>query len=92
MAGAQWLMVDLGSTRTITGVDLYWDAGAKVYYIQTSNDGVTWTNIYSTSSGASWGHASLANLKGSGRYVRMYGTQRATQWGYSLDEMQVWGY
>lgn len=91
-AGTQWLMVDLGTTRTITGVDLYWDAGAKVYSIQTSNDGVNWTNIYSTSNGASWGHTSLANLKGSGRYVRMYGTQRATQWGYSLDEMQVWGY
>jgi len=92
VAGAQWLMVDLGSTRTITGVDLYWDAGAKVYSIQTSNDGANWANIYSTSNGASWGHVSLANLKGSGRYVRMYGTQRATQWGYSLDEMQVWGY
>jgi Tol biopolymer transport system component len=91
-AGTQWLKVDLGSIRTITGVDLYWDAGAKVYSIQTSNDGVNWTSIYSTSKGAAWGHVSLANLKGSGRYVRMYGTQRATQWGYSLDEMQVWGY
>jgi hypothetical protein len=38
------------------------------------------------------GHVSLANLKGSGRYVRMYGTQRTAQWGHSLDEMQVWGY
>ena len=92
VAGTQWLMVDLGSTRTINGVDLYWDAGAKVYSIQTSNDGVNWTNIYSTSNGVAYGHVALANLKGSGRYVRMYGTQRATQWGYSLDEMQVWGY
>jgi len=92
VAGTQWLMVDLGSTRTINGVDLYWDAGAKVYSIQTSNDGVHWTNIYSTTNGAAWGHAVLSNLNGSGRYVRMLGTQRATQWGYSLDEMQVWGY
>ena len=91
-AGTQWLTVDLGSTRTINGVDLYWDAGAKVYSIQTSNDGVNWTNIYSTTNGAAWGHAVLSDLKGSGRYVRMYGTQRATEWGYSLDEMQVWGY
>ncbi|KHK57883.1 hypothetical protein PI87_05465 [Ralstonia sp. A12] len=92
VAGTQWLMVDLGSTRTINGVDLYWDAGAKVYSIQTSNDGVNWTNIYSTTNGVSYGHVALPNLKGSGRYVRMVGTQRATQWGYSLDEMQVWGY
>lgn len=91
-AGTQWLMVDLGTVRTINGVDLYWDAGAKTYAIQTSSDGVNWTSIYSTSNGIAYGHAVLSNLRGSGRYVRMYGTQRATQWGYSIDEMQVWGY
>lgn len=90
-AGTQWISVDLGAVHTITGIDLYWDAGAKTYAIQTSNDNVNWTPIYSTSNGVSWGHVNLPNLKGSGRYVRMYGTQRATQWGYSLDEMQVWG-
>ncbi len=90
-AGTQWLSVDLGAVKNITGVDLYWDAGAKTYAIQTSNDNTNWTTIYSTSSGVGSGHVSLANLKGSGRYVRMYGTQRATAWGYSLDEMQVWG-
>jgi hypothetical protein len=31
------------------------------------------------------------NVSGSGRYVRMYGTQRATQYGYSLWEFQVYG-
>ncbi|WP_197341388.1 discoidin domain-containing protein [Ralstonia solanacearum] len=91
-AGTQWLMVDLGTVRTINGVDLYWDAGAKTYAVQTSNDGVNWTNIYATSNGIAYGHAVLSNLHGSGRYVRMLGTQRATQWGYAIDEMQVWGY
>ncbi|MFC0693462.1 discoidin domain-containing protein [Paraburkholderia humisilvae] len=90
-AGTQWLMVDLGAVKSITAVDLYWDAGAAWYQIQTSNDNVNWTSIYSTTSGVGSGHVSLANLKGSGRYVRMYGTKRATAWGYSLDEMQVWG-
>jgi len=87
----QWLSVDLGAVKTIVGLDLYWDAGALVYAIQTSNDNATWTTIYSTTSGVAWGHVAL-NVAGSGRYVRMYGTQRATPWGYSLDEMQVWGY
>jgi hypothetical protein len=62
------------------------------YAIQTSNDAVNWTSIYSTSNGVSWGRVTLANLTGRGRYVRMHGTQRATPWGYSLNEMQVWGY
>ncbi|KVD27132.1 discoidin domain-containing protein [Burkholderia ubonensis] len=88
----QWISVDLGSVKTINGVDLYWDAGALVYQIQTSSDNVNWTTIYSTSNGVSYGHVAIPNLNGRGRYVRMYGTKRATQWGYSLDEMQVWGY
>lgn len=31
------------------------------------------------------------NLNAKGRYVRMYGTQRATEWGYSLYEFEVYG-
>ncbi|MBY0427252.1 MAG: T9SS type A sorting domain-containing protein, partial [Cytophagales bacterium] len=33
----------------------------------------------------------LTGLSGTGRYVRMYGTQRATAWGYSLFEFEVYG-
>jgi len=87
----QWISVDLGAVKHINSIDLYWDAGALVYQIQTSNDNANWTTLYSTSNGVSYGHASLPNLNGQGRYIRMYGTKRATQWGYSLDEMQVWG-
>lgn len=87
----QWISVDLGATKTISSIDLYWDAGALVYQIQTSNDNVNWTTIYSTSNGVSYSHVTLPNLNGHGRYVRMLGTKRATQWGYSLYEMQVWG-
>jgi Tol biopolymer transport system component len=87
----QWISVDLGAVKQISSIDLYWDAGALVYQIQTSNDNANWTTIYSTSHGVAYGHVTLPNLNGQGRYVRMYGTKRATQWGYSLDEMQVWG-
>ncbi|MCG5072314.1 discoidin domain-containing protein [Paraburkholderia tagetis] len=87
----QWISVDLGAAKNISSIDLYWDAGASVYQIQTSSDNVNWTTLYSTSNGVAYGHVKLANLNGHGRYVRMYGTKRATQWGYSLDEMQVWG-
>jgi hypothetical protein len=31
----------------------------------------------------------LTGLSGTGRYVRMYGTVRGTQWGYSLWEFQI---
>ncbi|GAA3435325.1 discoidin domain-containing protein [Kutzneria kofuensis] len=86
----QWLQVDLGATHTISRVDLNWEAAyATGYQIQTSNDGTTWTSIYSTTAGTG-GNQSLT-VSGSGRYVRLYGTTRATQYGYSLWEFQVYG-
>ncbi|MBM9503760.1 discoidin domain-containing protein [Actinacidiphila acididurans] len=86
----QWLQVDLGATHTISQVNLNWEAAyAKAFQIQTSNDGTNWTTIYSTTTGT--GGNQTLNVSGSGRYVRVYGTQRATQYGYSLWEFQVLG-
>ena len=86
----QWLQVDLGATHTISQVVLNWEnAYAKAFQIQTSNDGTTWTTIYSTTTGT--GGVQTIPVSGSGRYVRMYGTQRATGYGYSLWEFQVYG-
>jgi len=86
----QWLQVDLGSTASITQVVLQWEAAyATAFQIQTSPDGSTWTTIYSTTTGT--GGTQTLNVTGSGRYIRMYGTARATQYGYSLWEFQVYG-
>jgi hypothetical protein len=86
----QWLEVDLGATATIDQVVLNWEtAYATAFQIQTSNDNANWTSIYSTTTGT--GGVQTLNITGSGRYVRMYGTTRATQWGYSLWEFQVYG-
>ncbi|MFF2815115.1 discoidin domain-containing protein [Kitasatospora cineracea] len=87
-ADPQWLQVDLGSVQQLCQVDLKWEAAyGKAYQIQASNDGSTWATIYSTTTGA--GGNETLNVSGSGRYVRMYGTQRATNYGYSLWEMGV---
>ncbi|MEU7000136.1 discoidin domain-containing protein [Nonomuraea sp. NPDC046570] len=86
----QWIQVDLGSSKTISRVKLTWEAAyAKTYKIQTSPDGTTWSDVYSTSTGN--GGVDDLSVTGTGRYVRMYGTARATTYGYSLYEMQVYG-
>src|SRR5580704_7393036 len=86
----QWLEVDLGASASISQVVLQWEtAYATAFQIQTSNDGTNWTTIYSTTTGT--GGTQTLNVTGSGRYVRMYGTARATQYGYSLWEFQVYG-
>ncbi|QUQ62536.1 galactose-binding domain-containing protein [Kutzneria sp. CA-103260] len=86
----QWLQVDLGATHTLSRVDLNWEAAyASAFQLQSSTDGTTWTNLTPVTAGAA-GTQSLT-VSGSGRYVRMYGTARATQYGYSLWEFQVYG-
>lgn len=89
-ADPQWIQVDLGSTRTINRVVLRWEAAfARSYQIQTSNNGTTWTTIFSTTS--SPGGVETLTVNGSGRFVRVNGTARATEWGYSLWEFEVYG-
>jgi len=86
----QWVQVDLGASFAINRVVLRWEtAFGKAYQIQTSPDGATWTTIRSTTTGAG-GVEDLA-VTGTGRFVRMNGTARGTQWGYSLFEFEVYG-
>jgi hypothetical protein len=86
----QWLQVDLGATASVSQVVLEWEtAYAKAFQIQTSPDGTNWTTIFSTTAGT--GGTQTLNVTGSGRFVRMLGTARATQFGYSLWEFQVYG-
>ncbi|AXI76238.1 discoidin domain-containing protein [Peterkaempfera bronchialis] len=89
-ADPQWLQVDLGAKATVNQVVLNWEtAYATAFQIQVSDDAKTWTPVYSTTTGT--GGAQTLAVTGSGRYVRMYGTARATGYGYSLWEFQVYG-
>ncbi|GIF48122.1 F5/8 type C domain-containing protein [Asanoa ferruginea] len=89
-ADPQWIQVDLGATATITQITLNWEAAyARSFQIQTSANGSTWTNIYTTTTGT--GGTQVLPVSGSGRYVRLNGTVRATAYGYSLFEFQVHG-
>ena len=84
----QWLEVDLGSSQSICGVTLNWEAAyATAFQIQVSTDNSTWTSVYSTTTGT--GGVQNLTVSGTGRYIRMYGTARATPYGYSLWEFQV---
>jgi hypothetical protein len=86
----QWLQVDLGSSQPIDRVVIDWEAAyAKAYQIQVSKDAVTWTTVRSVTAGDG-GTDDLTALGGTGRYVRMYGTARATVYGYSIWEMAVY--
>jgi beta-galactosidase len=89
---SEWIYVDLGATATISRVVLNWEAAyASGYQIQTASSAAgPWTTISTITTGD--GGVDDLSVSGTGRYVRMNGTQRAlTGYGYSLWELQVYG-
>jgi hypothetical protein len=86
----QWIYVDLGQPVVLDSVRLSWESAyAADFQIQVSDDTTNWTTVQSVTNNAG-GINDLA-VSGTGRYVRMYGTRRGTQWGYSLWSFEVYG-
>jgi hypothetical protein len=85
----QWIAVDLGEPVEISRVELVWEnAYGRSYTIQVSDDGETWKEVYKTDS-SKGGTETIRFAPTKARRVRMYGTKRGTQHGYSLWEMRV---
>ncbi|GAB3432662.1 discoidin domain-containing protein [Actinophytocola sediminis] len=85
----QWIQVDLGAVTTFDHVQLVWEgAFGRAYEVQVSDDGSSWRAVHATTTGD--GGVDAIDVSGSGRYVRVHGTQRGTGWGYSLYEFGVY--
>jgi len=83
--------VDFGQRIAVSEVVLGWEtAYARDYQVQVSDDAVAWTTIRAITDG-NGGIDDLTGLAGIGRYLRIYGTKRGTEWGYSLWSLQVFG-
>ena len=87
----QWWQVDLGSVQQVNQVKLNWESAyASHYKIQTSTDGTNFTeaaDVNITSSGVKTTSFTTRDA----RYVRVLGVTRATQWGISLYDAEVYG-
>ena len=85
-----WLTLDYGSTVTINRVHIAWEnAHATQYLLQVSDDNTHWTTIKSVDNSAG-GVEDIAGLSGQGRYLRLQGVKRSTQYGYSIFEIQAY--
>ncbi|CAM5448044.1 F5/8 type C domain-containing protein OS=Streptomyces glaucescens OX=1907 GN=SGLAU_30540 PE=4 SV=1 [Streptomyces glaucescens] len=72
----QWLQVDLGRRANLSRAVLTWEAAyGRSYQIQASDNGTDWRTLR-TVTGGDGGTDDLA-ISGSGRYVRMLGTERS---------------
>ncbi|WP_128984808.1 chitosanase [Streptomyces roseicoloratus] len=86
----QWIRIDLGAGTAVKRVVLTWEAAyAKAYRVELSDDGSSWRQIYATTAGN--GGTDDLTVNGTGRYLRVFGTQRGTPYGYSLWEVEAYG-
>ena len=85
----QWLQLDLGAPQRIGKVRLNWEAAyAKAYKLQVSDDGRNWRDVAVVTDGQG-GEETRSFAPTTARYVRMLGTKRGSEYGYSLWEMSV---
>ncbi len=90
----QWLRIDLGASKKIDRVRIDWEtASSRDYRIETSNDGTAWTIVKAVTNSTVVNHRidDHTGLNGIGRYVRMFGVTRNTQYGHSIWEMEIYG-
>ncbi len=86
----QYIYVDLGQRYDLCSVVLFWEVAlGKNFTIDISDDAITWTTIKTMTNNTLY--LSYMNVQGTGRYVRMYGTARGTNFGYSLYSFEVYG-
>ncbi|MDH3268247.1 MAG: glycoside hydrolase family 3 C-terminal domain-containing protein [Ignavibacteria bacterium] len=85
----QFIYVDLESVTHIEQIDLIWEtAFAEEYEIQISDNAIDWFSIDHITDGD--GGMDRIFTSSEGRYVRMYGIQRGTEWGYSIFEFEIY--
>lgn len=89
-ADNQNFIVDLGTAQSISSVVLKWEAAyARQFQIQVSTNNSTWTTVYENYNGTG-GTNTINFATVNARYVKMYGIQRATAYGFSLWEFEIY--
>ncbi len=87
----QWIAVDLGASYVLCEVAIDWEpAYASSYQIQTSSDGIAWVT-HATTGATGGGLVTTSVTDVEAQHVRMFGTERGTQYGYSIWTFSVYG-
>ncbi len=87
----EWFLLDMGQSRTFNYIKIKWEgAYAKRFQLLASADGVNFTAFYTESNldHADW-QAIYVETPVTARYIKYQGLERATQWGQSFFEFQV---
>ncbi|OJV42854.1 MAG: hypothetical protein BGO29_06715 [Bacteroidales bacterium 36-12] len=84
-----WFYVDLEEATAINNVNIVWEgAHGRRYLIQVSDNASDWTTVYEQNDGKG-GNETIVFDPVTARYVKMQGVEKATMWGYSFYEFEV---
>ncbi len=91
----EWIYIQFNEPKnkplTFDYIKLYWEAAyGKQYEIQISDDGETWSTIYTETDGNGGIDEIHFDEEKTAEYVRMLGVERETYYGYSLYEFEVY--
>lgn len=91
-ADNQWLRIDLGASRSVARMVIRWEAAyATAYKIEVSADGSAWTQVAAVT-GGNGGVDDVAFPAAGARYVRLTGQTRATSYGFSAYEVELYSH
>jgi hypothetical protein len=99
-ADSQWIFVDFGEKDTVDSAYIIWEnAAAKEYLIQAWASDVDtpsyndngWTTLAHITNGTAAEKRSITFAHTPARYVRMRSVSRATAYGVSMYEMELYG-
>jgi hypothetical protein len=85
----QMFTLDLGQLKHFNQIRIVWEAAyGKDYIIEVSEDGSTWNKLVEQIDG--FGGIEKWNVDANARFIRLTGTKRSTEWGYSIYEFEVY--
>ena len=88
----EWIFIDLEASYAVHEVVVNWEAAyGESYNIDFSFDGVNWETIYEEREGQGGIDSIAINPTVDTRFVRMHGLERATEWGFSIYEFEIYG-
>ncbi len=88
----EWIFIDLEASFAVHEVVIHWEAAyGESYNIDFSFDGVNWETMYEERNGQGGIDTLAFDPPLDTRFVRMHGLVRATQWGFSIYELEVYG-
>lgn len=87
----QWLLIDLGEVKDVSGITIRWEAAfGKSYEVRVSEDNSGWKTVYDAAE-SDGGTDDIYFRKVPARYIKIFMKERATSWGYSVIELAVKG-